>query len=347
MPIADYPIYKNVSIADFKEKFNDIERLDDKLDFIYSYLLCHGMGEEAQSCSFEELLHVAKHEFIKSSIAVKDEYAKQNNREKPAPDVINPFSNNAETEAMQKIFLADPLRFMQAMGASIAAAPVNDQDLTAEEQEQVNAWKDNALRISKEVDGLNIIFNDIEQDSAPSEITERVGKRLFQRDDVSVKEFIEHNKGGTWEKFFGTTSKEYKDFTAAFEKFNSVDNPGFGDKNMLRSSTMSYLRHKFPDLKEGKLPTAEQIAAVTNSTSKGRIEFAVAVIQELEAQERIEEMENAFANIDLDNPNPQQDLQQEEFQAQIAKDIAEICVPENVEAVQEDAHVIDNDMALN
>lgn len=109
MPITDYPIYKNLSIADFKEKLNAIERIDDKLDFIYSYLLCHGMDDEAQSCTFEELLHVAKHEFIKSSIALKDEYAKHHNGENPAPDVINPYSNNADAQAMQTVFLADHL----------------------------------------------------------------------------------------------------------------------------------------------------------------------------------------------------------------------------------------------
>ena len=344
MPIEDYPIYKNVSIADFKEKFNAIERLDDKLDFIYSYLLCHGMGEEAPSCSFEDLLHVAKQEFIKSSIALKDEFVTKYGGERPGPNVINPYSHDVENEAKQTVFLADPLRFMQAMGASIAATPINDPNLTAEEQAQVNQWKDNAGRISEQAENLRIVFNNLEQDSAPSEITENVGKRLFQREGVSVNEFIEHNMGGTWENFFGTTSREYKNFKAAFERFNLVDDPKFGDRDTLRNTAMAYVRHKFPNLEEGKLPTAEQIAAVKNATSKGRIEFAVAVLQELKERERIDEMDNTFKSIDLDNPNPQQDnnLQQQEFQEQIANDIAEEYGQVNVEEVNVDVPVVDN-----
>ena len=52
------------------------------------------------------------------------------------------------------------------------------------------------------------------------------------------------NKGGYFERFFRTTSKEYTRFINALEEFNDYTSPNFGNKKYLKDCAIAYQNHK-------------------------------------------------------------------------------------------------------
>lgn len=319
MPIKDYPIFQNVSLDDFKEKFDSLPRLDDKFDFTYAYLLSHGMGEEEPECTMEELLHFAKTEFIKASLAQKEQYKKEMGVE-PDPGVINPYGYgaNPENEAMEKAFLADPTLFLSQAANSFAESVHDDPTLSEEEQGILRQWKDNLVELGRVLPGQKQMFADYEKDVKPEEVTASISEKLYGRNDVGVSEFLDRHKGGLFERAVGSTSSEYKAFEASFKNYNDMDSHAFGDESILKSAAMGYIRHKFPNLKEGELPTQEQVAALKNPTTKGRIEFTVSLMEEFARRERIEQVSREAEHF-LEQPNPEQ----QSFQENLGRDLEE------------------------
>ena len=329
MPINDYPIFPKTTIEGFKESFDSLQRLDDKFDFMCSYLLSHGMGDEEPECDFDELLHYAKKEFIDASLALKEEYAKHHPSAKLNPEELNPYGGSKENEAMQQYFLANPTDFLAKMGQSYYENAKEDPAFSEQEKATFQEWKDNCRRLGQELGSHKTVFEDYEADLVPDAVITNASMRLYGRDDVGVEEFLDRNKGGLFERKFGSTSPEYKNFEASFRDYNNVDSPRFGDSAAVKANALAYIRHKFPGLKEGELPTQEQISAIKNSTSKGRIEFTVSIVKEIALQERYKEISDACSKAVLGSV----DAEQENFQQGLAEDIKE---SDGVEAIDID-----------
>ena len=92
MPVEPrFPIYEKVSLEDFEEKFDAIERLDDKLDFLSYYVLSHGVGEGQPGATYQELISFARNKFLESSNALREKYKKEHPTAELDPAELNPY----------------------------------------------------------------------------------------------------------------------------------------------------------------------------------------------------------------------------------------------------------------
>lgn len=106
--------------------------------------------------------------------------------------------------------------------------------------------------------------------------------------NVVIPQAIQNNKGGFFENLFGTTSKEYKEFSKSLVKMVE-EGPEKGDLDGLRDKTEAYLRHKFKSydsLLNDKI-TEEDIARL-DSTSQGRVRLCLAVIDSIDYAKKAE-----------------------------------------------------------
>ena len=80
--------------------------------------------------------------------------------------------------------------------------------------------------------------------------------------DSTISASFNKQKAGFFEKIFNTTSEEYNNFKAAFNNYYDEKHELYGNDEYLKDAAMGYLKHKFPNITEDKLPTEEQIAAL-------------------------------------------------------------------------------------
>ena len=104
---------------------------------------------------------------------------------------------------------------------------------------------------------------------------------------------LRRQKRGIFESLFFRSS-QYKTFNSVFNKFRN--NTGGVNQKDLKDAAWAYLKHKFPNLKEGEVPTEEQVAHLVGK-SKGRTEMCLRVyksIIETEQAKKVLEDAKAF-----------------------------------------------------
>ena len=116
--------------------------------------------------------------------------------------------------------------------------------------------------------------------------------------NTTINAELRRQKGGFWERFWHRTPKQYKDFKKTILKFTAVRDPQYGDRKELERTAVAYLRHKFPNLREGELPTAEQIARLGN-TGKLRATFALNVVKSCREVEHADKVIEAVKGLNL------------------------------------------------
>ena len=116
--------------------------------------------------------------------------------------------------------------------------------------------------------------------------------------NTTINAELRRQKGGIWERFWHRTSKQYKDFKKTMLKFTAVRDPQYGDRKALENTSMAYLRHKFPNLKAGELPTLEQIESL-DSTSKARATFCYNIAKSCQEVEHADKVIEAVKGLNL------------------------------------------------
>ena len=99
---------------------------------------------------------------------------------------------------------------------------------------------------------------------------------------------------------FKTTSPEYESFKQAYADFNNKYNPLYGNAGDLKFFAMNYLKHKFPNLKDGELPTEKQIESLSGA-GKERASFCLSVVETYNENHLLQEQANKI--IENFNPN--------------------------------------------
>ena len=107
-------------------------------------------------------------------------------------------------------------------------------------------------------------------------------------DNLTIKATLEKNKGGFFENFFGTTSKEYKAFSKGLEDMIE-DGVGKGDFDGLKKLTQNYLVHKLKHYDVFLNGYDDREIEKLDSTSRGRVMLCLSVLQS------IHEAENSVA----------------------------------------------------
>ena len=118
-------------------------------------------------------------------------------------------------------------------------------------------------------------------------------QRKYPAQENMVDTQLRRQKRGFFESLLFRSS-QYKTFNSVFNKFRN--NTGRVNQNDLKDAAWAYLKHKFPNLKEGEAPTEEQVARLVGK-SKGRTEMCLKVyksIIETEQAKRVIEDAKAF-----------------------------------------------------
>jgi len=106
-------------------------------------------------------------------------------------------------------------------------------------------------------------------------------------DNLMIDEVLKKNKGGFFENLFGTTSKEYKDFSNRLDNFMK-DGTFKGDLDGLKESANIYLSHKLSSYEWLSKGYDDSEILELDSTSKGRVLLALAVVDAVdEAKEAV------------------------------------------------------------
>ena len=108
-------------------------------------------------------------------------------------------------------------------------------------------------------------------------------------DNKSIDEILEENKGGFFERFFKTTSNEYKEFANALDKVRK-DGALNGDLDGLKVLAQSYLSHKLTNYDPFIHGYDDSEIEALDSTAKRRVNLCLSVIDAINsAKEAIED----------------------------------------------------------
>ena len=108
-------------------------------------------------------------------------------------------------------------------------------------------------------------------------------------DNKNIDEILEENKGGFFERFFKTTSNEYKEFANALDKIRK-DGALNGDLDGLKVRAQSYLSHKLTNYDPFIHGYDDSEIEALDSTSRRRVNLCLSVIDAINsAKEAIED----------------------------------------------------------
>ena len=108
-------------------------------------------------------------------------------------------------------------------------------------------------------------------------------------DNKNIDEILEENKGGFFERFFKTTSNEYKEFANALDKIRK-DGALNGDLDGLKVLAQSYLSHKLTNYDPFIHGYDDSEIEALDSTARRRVNLCLSVIDAINsAKEAIED----------------------------------------------------------
>ena len=310
MPTKQYNvIYNDVSKEDFDNKFAYIRDLDEKFDFIVSYILSYGYKYKPDNLEFEDLVNHVRMRFIESSVHKKQEYEfLEKNAKKVDASTINPYDKvkNSDKELLEKEFLSNPLKFIKKHGKELA------EKISVDNKEKDN-WLKHCKDLYHGVLNLEDDYNEVEKINRVNNMKKKLCEKSGFIGDIDLNNMLSNYKGGFFERMFRTTSEEYRVFKATLLAFNDEDSKGYGDIDNLEGATRAYLYHKLPNFKEtDELPKDEDIRNLSG-TSKKRVELCINVLKAVQEQRRQDEMSSAFKNMNLFSDIKDQDEEVLEF----------------------------------
>ena len=140
-----------------------------------------------------------------------------------------------------------------------------------------------------------------------------------------IPTILNDNRGGWWERWRGTTSKQYQDLVKATQNSLDPQSPTHGDKEAMYACAKAYRAYKLP---EGRRFSS------LSKTAKKRIEFCDSIINAYEQEKAAREAANNPAPANNINNNI---INQNDFQKQLQNDLGpkEVKAPKNEEIKEE------------
>ena len=308
MPLKEYDInYNNV---EFKEYYKNLlweKNMDEKMDFIAKEVLSYGFNDKKADCTLEEMIAISKFQFLETSseqrLIYKITKEDENENFKLDDTLINPNNTNEEYKKKEKEFVKNPVKVIKEYAIAEANKEIDEKN-----PEDVK-WKNHCKEMIDKLTNMEATYNEAEKEIQPKIITFLVGRARYNGETKTCNDILKRNKGGFFERFFRTTSNEYKNFKNAFKEYNDKNSPNFGNKEALKSAAMAYIRHKVPSLKENEEPDSN-IYDNLEGTSLNRTMLCLSVLDQIKYQEKIENLNNTFNNLsDKANENEQKDFQ--------------------------------------
>ena len=297
------------SIEGFIKEFRSTNHrnLEDAVANSMLYLTKYGIDEKSTTCDLEELIYT-----IRNELAI---YVAKYQLESDPNDLTDLHAGDDNPVFQQ--FIKDPINFLRVSVESMGKVPYDPENQDEDYKKYtdlVNKNIDTLVALLKSADTKRN-FEVYERDKNDTKYVISSLDDYFSNDDEvnGIEQSFAKQKAGFFEGLFGTTSKEYKDFKIAFDNYRNIDHQLHGDKEALENAAMNYLKHKFPNLKDDKLPTMEQISKLSGA-GKERAKFCLKTIESLRLQAQANKMVDAVKKIDMKLPT---DEEIENFKSQV------------------------------
>lgn len=320
-------IYKNISIKDFDNKFNNFKTLTEKYKFIQDYILSYGLSNNVETLQEDQngfaelkekkieelskLVYHAREKFFEASLLEKEDYEKKN-KIKLDKSIIDPsLDPKSDLQISMQRFIVMP-------GLSLGKKAQNLQN-EHEFSEGLDNWKNN-LNVVKAYLKFCEKWVASKTKSFDNDVIKEKGcKEMHSSHNVSAIQALNRNKAGLFERWLRRTSSEYKDFEKTYKDFYDENNKDYNNKEKLEASAKAYLHHKIPgySLDSDELPKPEDIARFSGK-SKNRIQFCIGVLKGIkETRERI----NTIEEIKINAKNAERAKNQEIFQEDLNNNV--------------------------
>ena len=273
MTIEQYQKLYSFSVTELKSKcFKNFQsnNLKDYIDKSMSYILQFGLDKNNNSKNLGNAIDLVRKQ-ISFMIAEKQ---LANNPD----DLANMQTQDAEDV---KEFLVNPVDYITTklkddeyynLVKPKNIEGLNENDNTKYSNDLDEARKRLTELLSTEV--FRVKYNGTENKKTyAKDVYDQINKKLG---NSTIQNELRRCKPGFWERIRGKTSIQYKTFKRTMEGYTDKRNPDIGDREALETAAINYLRHKFPHLQEGELPTIEQINRL-GSTSKKRATLCLKV----------------------------------------------------------------------
>lgn len=275
-----------------------------------SYFTKINLDPAQTTCNVNELLHVMRNEVAKFAAKQQIEQNEDN------------LSN--DNNKVVQMFLKDPVGFTASFldnSKDLIAKANNFNNQDPEYESYIKSYKLSVSTLASylKTNAAKIVFDDFEKKNKTIDVLSSIEAKLPEGRD-SIDKAFEKQKPGFWERLRNKTSREYLNFKDTFQKYKDSNNEDFyGNDEELEKSAMAYLRHKFPGLKEGQLPTPQQIAKLSGA-GKPRADFCLKVVESVRANRLMQPLiKNTIDTCkNLDTQDAQKDNQQQAFQEQLA-----------------------------
>ena len=292
---------------------------NNEMDYInksIAYILKYGLDRRIPKQSLQELIYTCKNQV--ATMVVQKQLAANPN------DLTNMQSKKYDLAL--KFFFNDPVGFIQAK--------LEDDEfyesIKPKESEELKgfAYKGYIKNLDKNRDKFIKLFKDEQDYKLEFKVHGRYkdkytafenGRTLtydtlkaieskIPESNHSIAKAFEKQKPSTWERRLGRTSKEYRAFKRTYNAYKDNTRKGYGDDKALEDAAIRYLHHKFPKLKEGEFPTAEQIAKLKGA-GKERAAFCLKVVEAVREtrtnQAQIKKMIGAVKELNLGEVKPE------------------------------------------
>ena len=311
-------------------KDNNYSNVKDAIEGSIKYFLRHGVDDDLTDCSRNELIYVIKNEIAKM-------VAKELNDN---PNNLNKMNSNENVNS----FLNNPYEYIGKEVANENKYKIDRHGIVEEDEDKLARNYNKNIKEAKIIfvtRGIKAIYDAYENNQVDDKAYNMINQLKAKLPNNSIEEAFEKQKPGFFERFFRRTSNEYKEFKEAFENYNDKNSIFNGNDQYLKTAAMKYIHHKFPSLASDKLPTNEQIAALSGA-GKERVAFCLQVVLNINENSLIQEQADKVIDV-ANNMEIKQDNEiNDDFHKNLEEKVDEIENVNNADMNVSDMEVKEN-----
>lgn len=271
--------FYSCSIQDFVKRFNNNEYSDpnEALNDAMHYIARYNLEPKSTKCDINELIYTVKNEILKL-IARK--------QVKEGKDVLE--DKNKNDKEMIKSFIANPLK-TTSYYLSKKQDTFDKVKKPSNQSLYVTLLRQNASALA--IDLRKPLFTSnyrkfVERKSKSVDLVAELEAQLPYSYDP-IGSLFKKQKLNFFEKVLKPSSKQYKAFVKMFNHhYKNPSSPLFGNDPVLKQYAYAYIKHKFPNLKDGELPTEKQLSTLSRR-GKARTETCIKIINLINEKESL------------------------------------------------------------
>ena len=271
--------FYSCNIQDFMKRFNNSEYSDpnEALNDSMHYIARYNLDPKSTKCDINELIFTVKNEILKL-IARK--------QIKEGKDVLE--GKNKNDKEMIKSFIANPLK-TTSYYLSKKQDTFDNMKKPSNQSFYVTLLRQNASQLA--IDLRKPIFTSnyrkfVERKSKSVDLVAELEAQLPYSYDP-IGSLFKRQRLNFFEKVLKPSSKEYKGFVKMFNHhYKNPSSPLFGNDSVLKQYAYAYIKHKFPKLKDGELPTEKQLNTLSRR-GKSRTGICIKIINLINEKEAL------------------------------------------------------------